>query len=41
MNKPMFDRVAILGIGLIGSSIAHAMRPTILGRGLPNLDLRQ
>ena len=26
MNKPMFDRVAILGIGLIGSSIAHAMR---------------
>jgi len=26
MNKPLFDRVAILGIGLIGSSIAHAMR---------------
>jgi cyclohexadieny/prephenate dehydrogenase len=26
MSKPMFGRVAILGIGLIGSSMAHAMR---------------
>jgi cyclohexadieny/prephenate dehydrogenase len=26
MNKPMFDRVAILGIGLLGSSVARAMR---------------
>ncbi len=26
MTKPMFDRVAILGVGLVGSSIAHAMR---------------
>src|SRR5579864_8559418 len=26
MTKPLFDRVAILGIGLIGSSIAHAIR---------------
>ncbi|MGZ5989409.1 MAG: prephenate/arogenate dehydrogenase family protein [Rhizomicrobium sp.] len=26
MTKPLFDRVAILGVGLIGSSIAHAMR---------------
>ncbi|HEY4944437.1 MAG TPA: prephenate/arogenate dehydrogenase family protein [Rhizomicrobium sp.] len=26
MNKPMFDRVAILGVGLLGSSVAHAMR---------------
>jgi cyclohexadieny/prephenate dehydrogenase len=26
MTKPMFGRVAILGVGLIGSSIAHAMR---------------
>jgi len=26
MTKPLFGRVAILGIGLIGSSIAHAMR---------------
>ena len=24
--KPMFDRVALLGVGLIGSSMAHAMR---------------
>jgi cyclohexadieny/prephenate dehydrogenase len=26
MTKPLFDRVAVLGIGLIGSSLAHAMR---------------
>ena len=26
MTKPLFDRVAILGIGLLGSSVAHAMR---------------
>jgi cyclohexadieny/prephenate dehydrogenase len=26
MTKPMFDRVALIGIGLIGASIAHAMR---------------
>jgi cyclohexadieny/prephenate dehydrogenase len=26
MKQPMFDRVALLGIGLIGSSLAHAMR---------------
>ncbi len=26
MTKPLFDRVAILGIGLIGSSLAHAIR---------------
>ena len=32
MRKPMFDRVAILGIGLIGSSIAHAMRRGHLAR---------
>ena len=32
MTKPMFDRVAILGIGLIGSSIAHAMRRRHLAR---------
>ena len=25
-SKPMFERVALLGIGLIGSSMAHAMR---------------
>jgi cyclohexadieny/prephenate dehydrogenase len=26
MTKPMFERVALVGIGLIGSSISHAMR---------------
>ncbi len=26
MTKPLFDRVAILGIGLLGSSVAHAIR---------------
>ncbi len=26
MTKPMFERVALLGLGLIGSSLAHAMR---------------
>ena len=26
MNKPVFERVALLGVGLMGSSIAHAMR---------------
>ena len=32
MTKPMFDRVAILGIGLIGSSIAHGIRRRHLAR---------
>ena len=26
MAKPMFDRVALIGLGLIGSSLAHVMR---------------
>ncbi len=26
MTQPMFERVALIGIGLIGSSISHAMR---------------
>ena len=26
MNDPMFDRVVLIGIGLIGSSLAHVMR---------------
>jgi cyclohexadieny/prephenate dehydrogenase len=26
MSKPMFDRIALIGIGLIGSSISHAAR---------------
>jgi cyclohexadieny/prephenate dehydrogenase len=30
--KPMFDRVALIGIGLIGSSLSHAMRRRGLAR---------
>ena len=26
MSQAMFERVALIGIGLIGSSISHAMR---------------
>jgi cyclohexadieny/prephenate dehydrogenase len=26
MNKPLFERVALIGLGLIGSSLSHAMR---------------
>ena len=26
MTAPMFERVALIGIGLIGSSLSHAMR---------------
>ncbi len=26
MTKPMFEKVALIGIGLIGSSISHAIR---------------
>ena len=26
MTKPMFEKVALIGIGLIGSSLSHAMR---------------
>ena len=26
MSKPLFEKVALLGVGLIGSSMAHAMR---------------
>jgi cyclohexadieny/prephenate dehydrogenase len=29
--KPLFDKVALVGIGLIGSSIAHAMRRANMG----------
>ncbi|MFN3624257.1 MAG: prephenate/arogenate dehydrogenase family protein [Hyphomicrobium sp.] len=32
MTKPMFERVALVGIGLIGSSISHAMRRKGLAR---------
>ena len=26
MTKPMFQHVALIGVGLIGSSLSHAMR---------------
>ena len=26
MKSPMFDRVALIGLGLIGSSLSHIMR---------------
>jgi cyclohexadieny/prephenate dehydrogenase len=32
MTDPMFDRVALIGIGLIGSSLSHAMRRGNLAR---------
>jgi cyclohexadieny/prephenate dehydrogenase len=34
MKKPHFDRVALIGIGLIGSSISHAIRRGGLARSL-------
>ena len=32
MSKPLFERVALIGIGLIGSSLSHAMRRRGLAR---------
>ncbi|MFM9939925.1 MAG: prephenate/arogenate dehydrogenase family protein [Hyphomicrobiaceae bacterium] len=32
MSKPMFERIALIGIGLIGSSISHAARRAGLAR---------
>jgi cyclohexadieny/prephenate dehydrogenase len=32
MSKPLFERVALIGIGLIGSSLSHAMRRRDLAR---------
>jgi cyclohexadieny/prephenate dehydrogenase len=32
MSEPMFDRVALIGLGLIGSSLSHAMRRRNLAR---------
>src|SRR6478672_9667845 len=32
MSTPMFERVALIGIGLIGSSLSHAMRRRGLAR---------
>lgn len=34
VNKPLFDRVAIIGIGLIGSSLALAVRQRNLARSI-------
>jgi cyclohexadieny/prephenate dehydrogenase len=34
MTAPMFERVALIGIGLIGSSLAHAMRRGGLARSI-------
>jgi len=34
MSEPMFERVALIGIGLIGSSISHAMRRGRLARSI-------
>ena len=32
MTSPMFERVALIGLGLIGSSLSHAMRRGGLAR---------
>src|SRR5262245_61670567 len=32
MSEPLFERVALIGIGLIGSSLSHAMRRHGLAR---------
>src|SRR5262245_34135532 len=32
--KPSFERVALIGLGLIGSSLSHAMRRTGLTRAI-------
>ena len=37
--EPLFDRLAIVGIGLIGSSIAHAVRRAALARRVALFDL--
>lgn len=34
MTAPMFERVALIGLGLIGSSISHAMRRAGLARSI-------
>jgi cyclohexadieny/prephenate dehydrogenase len=40
-SKPMFERVALLGIGLIGSSMAHAMRRAGLASHIAGYTHRQ
>jgi cyclohexadieny/prephenate dehydrogenase len=34
MTQPMFERVALIGLGLIGSSLSHAMRRAGLARSI-------
>jgi cyclohexadieny/prephenate dehydrogenase len=34
MTEPLFERVALIGIGLIGSSLSHAMRRRSLARSI-------
>jgi cyclohexadieny/prephenate dehydrogenase len=34
MTEPLFERVALIGIGLIGSSLSHAMRRRALARAI-------
>src|SRR5215468_11623860 len=34
MTAPMFERVALIGLGLIGSSLSHAMRRKGLARSI-------
>ena len=34
MTQPIFERVALIGIGLIGSSLSHAMRRRGLARSI-------
>jgi cyclohexadieny/prephenate dehydrogenase len=34
MTKPMFDRAALIGLGLIGSSLSHAMRRRGVARSI-------
>src|SRR6185437_12400698 len=34
MSPPMFERVALIGLGLIGSSLSHAMRRAGLARAI-------
>jgi cyclohexadieny/prephenate dehydrogenase len=37
MTAPLFDKVAFIGIGLIGSSIARVMRRDGLARSISRL----
>ena len=38
MSPPLFDRVAIIGLGLIGSSLAHAIRHSGAAREIVGTD---